>query len=279
LQSAPETNWKFHAKHAVVRLFNALGLEVRRLRPSTLSRTSLAAGLAQLVRFGFKPHTVIDVGVADATSELYDAFPEASLLLIEPLAEFEPFLKRICSTYNAQYVLAAAGEAPGNAILHVHPDRVSSSLLHEVEGPSVDGVPRSVPVVTIDELSVEKNLKAPYLLKADVQGAELQVLSGATRTLQETEVIILEVSLLAAMIGGPELLDIVCRMKDLGFVAYDLFGLHYRPLDNALCQVDIIFVPQHSALRKCRAYATPEQRQLWNRQRNEDFSRLQRQLP
>ena len=71
----------------------------------------------------------------------------------------------------------------------------------------VDGVPRN-------------------LLKADVQGAELQVLSCATRTLQETEIVILEVSLLAAMIGGPELFDVICRMKDLGFVAYDLFGLH-----------------------------------------------------
>jgi len=80
------------------------------------------------------------------------------------------------------------------------------------------------------------------------------------------------------MIGGPELFDVVCRMKDLGFVAYDLFGLHYRPLDNALCQVDIIFVPQHSALRKSRDYATPEQRQFWNREGNEDFSRIQREL-
>jgi hypothetical protein len=125
---------------------------------------------------------------------------------------------------------------------------------------------------------LERDLKGPYLLKADVQGAELQVLTGATRTMQETEIIILEVSLMAAMIGGPELLDIVSRMKDLGFVAYDLFGLHYRPLDNALCQVDMVFVPQHSPLRKSRAYATAEQRQAWNQRQSENFSRLRRQL-
>jgi FkbM family methyltransferase len=278
LPTACETSWKVHTKRSVVRLFHALGLDVRRLRAPTPSRASLAGGLAQLARLGFQPHTVIDVGVANATPELYAAFPRASILLIEPLAEFEPFLKKICCTYNAEYVLAAAGEVCGAAVLHVHPDKVGSSLLCEVEGPSVDGAPRVVPVVTIDQLCLEKNLQAPYLLKADVQGAELQVLSGATRTLKETEVVILEVSLLAAMIGGPELLDIVSRMKDLGFVAYDLFGLHYRPLDNALCQVDMAFVPQHSPLRKSRAYATPEQRKARNYERSEDFSRLQRQL-
>ena len=67
------------------------------------------------------------------------------------------------------------------------------------------------------------------LLKADVQGAELQVLSCATRTLQETEIVILEVSLLAAMIGGPELSDVICRMKDLGFSLASTIALWIMP--------------------------------------------------
>jgi FkbM family methyltransferase len=248
-------------KIAIVRLFNALGLDVRRRRPPTAPRASMAGSLAQLARLGLQPRTVIDVGVAHQTPELYEAFKGAQFLLIEPLAEFEPSLRQICSTYNAQYVLAAAGEAPGTAILNVHPDKFGSSLLREVEGSSVDGIPRTVPVVAIDHLIAEKKLPGPYAIKVDVQGAELQVLAGATRTLQQTEIVILEVSVLAAMIGGPELFDIVSRMKELGFVAYDLFGFLYRPLDNALCQVDIVFVPLNSALRKSHDFATPEQRQ------------------
>jgi FkbM family methyltransferase len=263
----------FQVKHAVVRFFNALGLDVRRYRLPKPERASLAGGLAQLARLGLHPPTVIDVGVAGATPELYAAFPAAALLLIEPLAEYEPFLRRICSSRkNAQYVLAAAGEAQGSAVLHVHADRVGSSLLREAEGPSVDGVPRSVPVVTVDELCREKNLPGPYLLKADVQGAELQVLRGAARTLQQTEAVVLEVSLLAAMIDGPELFDVVSRMRDSGFVVYDVVGLHYRPLDNALCQVDMLFVPQNSPLRKIRDYATREQRSAHDREQNELFS-------
>ncbi len=77
--------------------------------------------LTRKLRLGFHPRTVIDAGVATQTPELYEEFRGASILLIEPLAEFEPFLSQICSAYRAQYVLAAA-------VLNVLADKVSSSL-------------------------------------------------------------------------------------------------------------------------------------------------------
>jgi len=210
---------------------------------------------------GFKPQTIIDVGVAFETPQLYREFRDADILLIEPLVEFEPFLQKICQQYKAQYVLAAAGEATGTAILNVHLDRPdSSSVLKEVEGPSVDGIPRQVPVVTVDQVCAEKQLKGPYLIKADVQGAELEVLAGASRTLLETAVVVLEVTLFGTMIGGPQLFDVVSRMKQLGFVVYDVWGFLYRPFDNALCQLDIAFVREDGPFRKSHVYATPEQR-------------------
>jgi FkbM family methyltransferase len=266
------------AKHLVVRLFNAFGLDVRRLHPSTPPRAGMAGGLAQLARLGFQPRTVIDAGVANATPELYSTFPSASIVLIEPLSEFEPFLRQICSSYNAQYVLAAAGAAPGSATFHVHADKFSSSLLAEVEGASVDGAPRTVPVVSLDQLSSEKNLSGPFLIKLDVQGAELQVLAGASRTLQHTEAVILEVSFFASMIGGPQFHDVVSRMKDLGFVAYDVFGFQYRPLDGALNQLDMIFVREDGPFRRSHAFATPEQRLAQDREFRANLVRQQKAL-
>jgi FkbM family methyltransferase len=220
----------------------------------------MAASLRQLVRLGFKPQTVIDVGVAYETTELYQEFRDANILLIEPLVEFEPFLCKICNTYKAQYVLAAAGETAGTAVLNVHPDKFGSSLLKEVEGSSVDGIPREVPVVTVDQVCSEKKLKGPYLIKVDVQGAELKVLAGASRTLQETEAIILEATLFETFVGGPPLCDVLLRMKQLGFVVYDVYGFLYRPFDNALCQLDIVFVRDKGPFRTSHVYATPEQR-------------------
>jgi FkbM family methyltransferase len=266
-------------KHFAVRLFKALGLDIRRIRPATPARDSMAGGLAQLARLGFQPRTVIDAGVANATPELYSTFPSASILLIEPLAEFEPFLQKICSTYNAQYVLAAAGSAPGSATFHVHADKFSSSLLTEVEGPGVDGAPRTVPVVTVDQLCAEKKLSGPYLIKLDVQGAELQVLAGAARTLQQTEAVILEVSLFGTMIGGPQFFDIVSYMKGAGFVAYDIFAVNYRPLDGALAQVDMIFVREDGFFRQSHAFATPEQREAQNREMQSHLAEASKKLP
>jgi FkbM family methyltransferase len=241
----------------------AFGLDIRKKRveqPEGIPRGSMTGALRQVSRLGLKPGTVIDVGAATHTAELYQEFKDSKILLIEPLVEFEPFLRKICAAYQAEYVLAAAGETPGTALLNVHPDKYSSSLLKEVEGPSVDGAPRQVPVVTIDGICAEKCLRGPYLIKVDVQGAELQVLAGAERTLRETEVVILEATLFGTMIGGQQLYDTVSYMKQRGFVVYDIYGFHYRPLDNALCQVDMLFVQQQGRFRETQVYATPEQR-------------------
>jgi FkbM family methyltransferase len=249
-------------KIAGKRLFGVFGLDIRKKRAEDgVPRASMRGALRQLSSLGFRPGTVIDVGVAYQTDELYEEFPDSSLLLVEPLAEFEPFLRGICAKREAQYVLAAAGAAPGTAVFNVHEKQLDgSSLLREVEGAAVDGTPRQVPVVTIDQVCAEKNLKGPYLIKLDVQGAELQVLTGARETLRETEAIHLEVTLFGTMIGGQQLYDIVMKMKEFGFVAYDICGFLYRPLDNALAQIDMVFVREDGRFRASHAFATPEQR-------------------
>jgi hypothetical protein len=99
------------------------------------------------------------------TPELYEEFPEAQILLIEPLAEFEPFLRKFARGTKAQYVLAAAGVAPGTATLNVHPDRWFELSERGGGGPLVDGVPREVPIVTIDGVCAEKGSRGRTLLR------------------------------------------------------------------------------------------------------------------
>ena len=232
-----------------------------RLTPLEIPRASMRGALQQLKQLGFTPATIIDVGVATQTVGLYEEFPNVPLLLIEPVAEYEPFLKRIATEYNAQYVLAAAGETAGKTILNVHHQKFGSSLLREVEGESVDGVPREVPMLTIDDLCAERKLRGPYLLKVDVQGAELRVLSGARRVLQQTEAVFLETAVMGTMLCGPEAWDVMDWMKHAGFVVYDVYEFQYRPLDGALCQIDVVFVKEKGKFRERHEWATAEQRQ------------------
>jgi hypothetical protein len=58
---------------------------------------------------GLAPRTVFDVGVGHGTRWLYDAFPDAKLVLFEPLAVFEGELTKLASHYKADVHRVALG--------------------------------------------------------------------------------------------------------------------------------------------------------------------------
>ncbi|MBF0231894.1 MAG: FkbM family methyltransferase, partial [Desulfamplus sp.] len=199
---------------------------------------------------------VIDIGVGKGTWKLYKAFPESFFLLIEPLKNFEPDLKNILKQYKGEYVLAAASRKSGKTVFNVHEDHLQgSSIFKESMGVEADGHEIIVPLAKIDDIIIEKQLKGPYLIKADVQGAELDALDGSSLTMQNTEAIIVEVSLFEFMKGAPQFYDVVHYMKCKGFVAYDIILGWNRPLDNALGQIDMVFVKENSFLRRNHSFS------------------------
>lgn len=226
---------------------------------------SVTGALAAIRGAGFSPATVIDVGAAYGgwSVQCRSVFPAARYVLFEPLEEYYGSeLSQRDRLPGAVEVRAAAAASPGRLTINVHDDLVGSSLLAEREGAAVDGTPREVPVVTVDDVLAEHDARGPYLLKADVQGAELEVLAGATRALADTEAVVLEVSLFGFFVGGPQFTDVVGHMEGLGFAPYDLFGALYRPLDGALAQVDVVFARADGVLRRRHEYATAQQRGL-----------------
>jgi len=249
---------KLNIIKGIRKLINRLGYDIRHIEQV---RTSIGESYFQIRRLGFQPKTVVDVGVASGTFELYDAFPESYFLLIEPLKEFEPDLISILQRYKGSYIQAAAGSCPGQVSFNVHDHQLEgSSLYNESMGSEADGHKVTVPMVLIDEVLIEKQLVGPYLIKVDVQGAELDVLEGAQHALLKTEVVVLEVSLFEFMKGSPQFYDVVSYMKNCGFVAYDIILGWNRPLDNALGQIDIAFVKDAGMFRQDHSYSTIEQK-------------------
>lgn len=226
-------------------------------------RDSLRGSVTQLQRAGFAPRTVIDVGVAFGTHELYETFPAACHVLIEPLEEYRPFLDRIARTYpDVRCVPAAASRAPGELTLHLTPNLDASTLKFDESAAPPDSR-RTVPVVTLDQLRQDHDLRGPYLIKVDAEGAELDVIAGAETLLPETECVILEASLNRGRPGRPEIEDLLADMTARGFVLHDLTGPKYRAHDAALYQIDLTFLRAGSGLRRPPepgAIRSPEER-------------------
>src|SRR5829696_32322 len=201
------------AAQAGKRLADRAGIEVR--RKGTGVRRTPEAVLDHVKRLGLRPATVIDVGVAYGTPELYGAFPDARFLLVDPLEEYAEAIGRITSDLrDAEWVRAAAGAVPGEIEINVNRAPALSSTLGHWKGQDDGGRARSVPLVRIDDLVAERSLPGPYLLKADVEGAELRVLDGAARVLEQTELVLLEVNLFQFLPGQPQLHDVVAYMKE-----------------------------------------------------------------
>jgi hypothetical protein len=116
-----------------------------------------------------------------------------------------------------------------------------------------------VPVARVDALVAQRGLPGPYVLKVDVEGFELDVLAGAEAILPQTELVLLEVSLFRLNGANPQLGDVVCAMRDRGYVVYDIYNGHLRPLDGALAQVDLAFVRDDGRFRRSHDYATAAQ--------------------
>lgn len=238
-------------------LFNKFGFDIRRIAQGAgKTRVNIGESYSLLRELGFQPKTIIDVGVASGTMELNEAFPDSYFLLIEPLKEFESNLIAILKRYHGSYHLAVAGAETGQVVFNVHSKSLQgSSLYRETMGTGADGYEVTVPMIRIDDIVKEKKLDRPFLIKIDVQGAELDVLEGAKLTMRDAEIIVLEVSLFGFMQNAPQFSDVIVYMKDNGFVAYDIILGWNRPLDNALGQVDIVFTKESGVFRQNHSYS------------------------
>ena len=245
---------------AAARVRSALaraGVEVRRTGGGGPRRT-LPEVLAHATSLGVAPATVIDVGVAAGTPELYAAFPGARLLLVEPLAEWHDTLR--ADHPGATVVTAAAGARPGGEQeLHVHRVLACSSTTGARAGDDASTEARRVPVTTLDTLVAEHRLPGRFVVKVDVEGGELDVLAGAAAVLEETDLVLLEVSLFELNPGAAQMADVVAWMREHGWSPYEIYNGHLRPLDGALAQVDMAFARDGGLLRRDHRYATPEQ--------------------
>jgi FkbM family methyltransferase len=208
--------------------------------------------VGHLDKVGLKPVTIFDIGVADGTPWIYKAYPAAKYFLIDPTPQSLSFMRSWAQRLNAEVLNIALGNIDGRVKIKVRPEHSGSSIFEEVgEAEILEEV--EVSIRRFD--AVVNKFDRPSLAKIDVQGAELMVLQGMGDRLKDLDCIIVETSLIATLHDGPEFADVVALMKASGFVLFDITGILRRPLDQALAQIDAVFVPENSRLRSDHRWA------------------------
>lgn len=202
-------------------------------------------GLSAMALRGFSPITVVDVGAFEGNwSRLAKSvWPSARLIMIEPNLDKKERLLKLAADLDASLFCELLGAENGKAV-QFHLMESGSSIMAERSA-----VPRTIEMRQLRTLdSLLKDVEAPAILKIDAQGYELEIIKGASTILPLFEAVLLEVATIEINVGAPLLHDVVAFMKTYGFVAYDILEIHRRPLDNALNQVDIVFIREKSQL-------------------------------
>ena len=190
---------------------------------------------------------IIDVGVAYGTPWLYEQFPDAELLLVDPV-EKSSALEHALKDRAHTFVHCALGAESGVAQVNVNLDQPSrSSLLKRTTLTQTDDHYRTteIEVETLDRLAKNFPTNSTYGLKVDTEGYELEVLRGATNTLKHCSFVICEASIQERFKNSYRFEDLVCFMRSHGFGVEAILTAE-RDSNNIIRFVDIIFVPRYS---------------------------------
>ena len=198
---------------------------------------------------GFKPDVVVDIGAfkGDWTTRVLEIFNSAKFLMVEPQKSKELILTKLLKkNSNVLFAQTLLGDKKKDKVKFFEME--SGSSIYE-EQTQVTRDIKYLEMTTLDDLVSEFQLKGKFFLKLDVQGAELDVLSGASNCLNDTEFILLEVSLLSYNKDGPLFAEVVSFLNSKGFVLFDICN-QYRKSDKTLFQVDLMFQNKKSPIRE-----------------------------
>lgn len=195
---------------------------------------------------------VLDVGANEGqfAQHLRGAGWRGRIVSYEPLSSAYAALSRNASKDpDWQVFNVALGATKGSAPIHIAGNSQSSSLLpmleaHRSAAPDSAYVgDETVDIVPLDDALAGVVTESDRLcLKLDCQGYERQVLDGATKSLERTVMIVMELSLVDLYEGAMRFDEALPRLRDAGFVLAAIDPVFSDPETKEMLQVDGCFV-------------------------------------
>ena len=202
----------------------------------------------RLKKAGYQPKLVLDIGAYEGSWAISFStiFPKVKILMLEGQESKKDTLQQK-SAVNKQldFKIALLGSAEKKVEFNIY--ETASSVLKENNETGARIEIRTL--TTLDNITINTAFAQPDFIKIDTQGYELEILKGAEKTIQHTQFILLEVSLIDIYKSCPLVSEVVAFMQAKGFVLYDICSLMHRPLDKSLYQSDFLFVKEDSNFR------------------------------
>jgi FkbM family methyltransferase len=234
-------------KKLVNSLLRWVGVEVRSIYSAGHMFTESFELLKTVLPPG--PSTVVDVGVALGTPELYAAFPPAThpYLLIEANPLYRDAVVTLGRSMGAVVETVFCSDHAGTESFITRDTEAAKGSKYARKN-EINPTTTVVPAVTLDSLLNKHNMHGPYILKIDVEGAELEVLRGATVALKKSHAVIIETPIILRMHGASSFGDIVSFLTQQGFVLFDIAEISYNTNTRFLNLTNGIFIKKDNYL-------------------------------
>lgn len=181
--------------------------------------------------FNFEPKVIYDIGacVLHWTQRVQDIWPESEIVLFDATDAFESLYIESGLQYN---IGVLSNESGKNIKFYQNNDNFAGNSYYR-ENPKYSPAAEylfdeksivEMTTVSLDDFVEYKMLNKPQLIKIDVQGAELDVLMGATESLKTCEHLIVELRDVEYNIGSPEKEVIIEYLASQGFKNMGMFS-------------------------------------------------------
>lgn len=197
------------------------------------------AALKRMAGRGVAVQTFIDVGAAKGawSEKAMRLWPAAGAHLIEAKEDWRPDLEAFQARHkNVSFETAGVSREPGTIYFPKAADPYGGAVFRDCA--DRDDL-EAIKATSIDHEAARLQLKAPFAIKLDTHGTEVDILDGAAKTLEQTVFLCIETY---NLIGQKRFPELIMDLQERGFRCADVVEPMFREGDQLLWQIDFYFM-------------------------------------